>query len=309
MAFLGYELSEDENFSVSGAYRGLMPEVDIPLVDPHAWARGGKFRGVYNKLNVALDQGVEADLVGSANKPTKFPVIVRPVYNLWGMGHLARVAPTQEELDCLDCSGHFWTTYLVGDQFSWDFAVVDGEPEWVVGFYGSKKSGMRFDYWAMTHNQRAGTAEDTFAAESWVRENLKGYTGMVNVETIGNVVIECQLRIGDVIVLMADRDFMKSVIALYETGEWNYSGGNSHFHLLCLWTRGAVLGFQYDNSKIQSYRNILMGAARSWSIEFDEDWKGDPIGHKRVMLIGSESWHIANELRSRICEQDPNLYY
>ena len=309
MAFLGYDLSEDENFSVSGAYRGLKPEVDIPLVDSHAWARSGKFRRVYNKLDIALAQGMSADLIGSAQTPSSFPVVVRPVYNLWGMGHLAQVVQTQKELDSLDCSGHFWTTYLSGRQHSWDFAVSNGEPQWVVGFYGSKRSGMRFDYWAMTHNEPAGTSLETSIAERWIYDNLEGYTGMVNLETIGAVIIECQLRIGDVIVLMADRDFMKSIIGLHEDGLWRYDGGPCHFHLACIWASGSDFNNRNRVQDKQKYLEILNKSATSWSIEFDGEWKGDPIGQKRVMVIGSESWSTASELRKQICAQDPSLYY
>ena len=32
---------------------------------------------------------------------------------------------------------------------------------------------------------------------AWLRSNLRGYTGMVNLETIGGTIIECHLRFTD----------------------------------------------------------------------------------------------------------------
>ena len=310
MAFLGYDpAKEDDSYSVSGAYRGLRPEVDVPLVDPHAWERNRKFRGVYNKLDVALSQGIEADLVGSAKQPSAYPVIVRPVYNLWGMGHLAEVVNGANEFNELDCSGHFWTPFIEGIHRSWDFAVVDGEPVWVIGFYGSKKPGMRFDYWALIENNRAEDSKMTQLAQQWIRNNLSGYTGMVNVETIGSTIIECQLRIGDVIVFMACRELMKAIIGLYEKGSWDYEKNLSQFHILCIWVkRGGPLA-AYESDKVSQCAQLLNGNARSWSIELADEWKGDPIGHKSAMLIGAESWWDASVLRSKICEASSQFYY
>lgn len=309
MAFLGYSLDEDQSFYASGAYLGLQPKVGIPLVDAHAWARAGSFRWVYNKLDIAISQGIPADLIGSAKNPVSFPVIVRPVYNLWGMGHMAQIINSQEELDRLDCAGHFWTNYRSGRHFSWDIAVIDGEPVWVLGFYGNKSSGMRFNYWARLFNQPANTSPESLVAERWIRKHLKGYTGMVNIETIGAIIIECQLRIGDVVVMMADRKFMESVISIYEDQKWEYKEANSPFYLLCLWMKRTQHQENYPEQMLARYRELLTGGAKSWDMEFNDEWIGDPVGHRRVMMIGSPSWRKASRLRKAICAKDPLICY
>jgi hypothetical protein len=59
-------------------------DVFIPTEDSDAWTWNPAHRWVYDKLVVALSQGLDAAPHGVS--PTHYPVFSKPIYNLKGMG-------------------------------------------------------------------------------------------------------------------------------------------------------------------------------------------------------------------------------
>jgi hypothetical protein len=58
---------------------------------------------------------------------------------------------------------------------------------------------------------------------AWLRENLPGYTGFVNLETIGGKIAEVHLRFADQWPdLYGGRPWVESVVELYQRGRWSY---------------------------------------------------------------------------------------
>src|ERR1700754_4388852 len=77
----------------------------IPTEDSDAWIWNPRHRWVYDKLAVALSQGLDAAPHGV--KPPALPVFSKPIYNMKGMGVGSRAIASQVEWDEAQTAGHF----------------------------------------------------------------------------------------------------------------------------------------------------------------------------------------------------------
>jgi hypothetical protein len=194
------------------------PGVNIPTEDSDAWVWYPGHRWVYDKIAVAQSQALVAGPHGVL--PPKYPVFSKPIVNLKGMGIGSRVLRTAAEYEQNLTSGHMWMTLLEGAHVSSDVAVVDGEPRWWRHVTGAPGGDGTFDYWTL-HAAPDGALEDYCG--SWIRSHLRGYTGIVNVETIGGWIIEVHLRMSDQWPDLYGAGWVEAVIRLYDRGEWVFA--------------------------------------------------------------------------------------
>jgi hypothetical protein len=190
----------------------------ITTEDSDAWQWYPAHRWVYDKLAVALSQGLDAGPHGTA--PPRFPIFSKPIVNLKGMGVGSRVLTSQADYDRHAAPGHFWMTLLKGRHVSSDLAVVDGEPRWWRHVTGKPAGEGTFDYWTI-HAEPDADIEGHCGA--WVRKHLAGYTGMLNLETIGGAIIEAHLRFADQWPDLYGRGWVEAVVRLYENGIWDFA--------------------------------------------------------------------------------------
>ena len=76
-----------------------------------------------------------------------------------------------------------------------------------------------------------------FLCGEWVRNNLAGYPGMLNLETIGEKIIEAHLRFADQWPDLYGPGWVEAVVGLYENGTWNFC----------------------DDDRSEGYRVVLLG--------------------------------------------------
>ena len=191
---------------------------EISTEDSDAWQWYPAHRWVYDKLAVALSQGLEAGPHGTP--PPRFPIFSKPIVNLKGMGIGSRVLSSQADYDSHAAPGHFWMTLLTGRHVSSDLAVVDGKPRWWRHVTGKPAGAGTFDYWTI---HAEPDAEIEARCGAWVRKHLAGYTGMVNLETIGGTIIEVHLRFADQWPDLYGRGWVEAVVRLYERGHWDFA--------------------------------------------------------------------------------------
>jgi hypothetical protein len=60
------------------------------------------------------------------------------------------------------------------------------------------------------------------AVGSWLRRYLRGFTGVINLETIGGVIIECHLRMAEQWLDLNGPGWLESVVDLYAHGRWRF---------------------------------------------------------------------------------------
>jgi hypothetical protein len=189
----------------------------IPTEDSDAWQWYPAQRWIYNKLAVALSQGLDAGPHGTP--PPRFPVFSKPIVNLKGMGVGSRVLKSQADYDAHYAPGHLWMTLLEGRHVSSDVAVVQGAPRWWRHVTGKPAGEGTFDHWIVHAEPDAGI-EDRGGA--WIMKNLPGYTGMLNLETIGGTIIEAHLRFADQWPDLYGPGWVDALVELYEKGAWNF---------------------------------------------------------------------------------------
>lgn len=195
--------------------------VRVPTEDADAWLWYPAHRWTYDKLRVALSQGLDAAPHGVM--PARFPVFSKPMINLRGMGAGSRVIADAEAYRAALTGGHFWSTLLTGDHVSTDVALVDGEARWWRHATGTTAPGGTFDHW---HIEAAHRPEVEAYCGAWAAEHLRGYTGMANFETIGGRIIEAHLRFADQWPDLYGPGWVAAVIRLYETGAWTFDDGD-----------------------------------------------------------------------------------
>jgi hypothetical protein len=163
--------------------------------DYQAWIEYPEHRWVFNKLEVALMFGYDA---GPACVPiTKSGnYIIRPIYNLYGMGIGATIKHLDPDLHGEEMThhkhippGYFWCEAFEGEHKSVDFKNVNGRwvPFCTVIGENDKDNLTRFHSWKKTWNTEYIFSE---------RLQFDGVKNL-NIEFIDNNPIEIHLRTGN----------------------------------------------------------------------------------------------------------------
>jgi hypothetical protein len=192
-------------------------DVDILTEDSDAWVLYPRYRWVYDKIAVALSQGLEAAPHGIA--PPRYPVFSKPVVNLRGMGIGSRPLRDAADYAKHTTAGHMWMTLLKGPHVSSDVAVVDGQPRWWRHVTGTPAGEGTFDYWTV---HAAPIPEIETRGGAWIGQHLADYTGMINLETIGGAIIEVHLRFSDQWPDLYGAGWVAAVVRLYQARVWEF---------------------------------------------------------------------------------------
>ncbi len=197
-------------------------DVVVPTDDPESWRLFPAHRWVFNKLLICATQGLEHGPHGTV--PPRYPVFSKPIYNLKGMGAGTRVIRSAAEYAEAETPGHLWMTLLEGEHVSTDAAVIAGEAVWWRHVFGAPGDDGTFDHWKVAAESRTDLERGLGA---WLGKHLRGYTGMVNLETIGSRIIECHLRFSDQWPDLYGGDpWVVAVVELHARGTWGYDDRN-----------------------------------------------------------------------------------
>jgi hypothetical protein len=194
------------------------PDLFIPADDPEAWEWNPAHRWVFDKLQLALSQGLAAGPHGTT--PPTFPVFSKPIINFRGLGAGSRTLNSAEDYEQHHTAGHFWMTLLAGLHVSTDVAVVAGEPKWWRHATGLAAGSGMFDYWTV-HAGAQPQLESKCA--TWIGRHLKGYTGLLNLETIGGSIIDAHLRLSDQWPDLYGPGWLQAFVTLYRDREWRFA--------------------------------------------------------------------------------------
>jgi hypothetical protein len=192
--------------------------VHIPTEDADAWLWHPRQRWVYDKVAVALSQRLAAAPHGV--EPPSYPVFSKPIVNLRGMGIASRVLLSRAEYLEHLTAGHMWMTLLQGRHVSSDVAVVDGAPRWWRHVTAAPGQQGTFDCWTV-HAAPDRALEDYCGG--WIRTHLAGFTGILNLETIGERIIEVHLRMSDQWPDLYGGGWVEAVVRLYQQRRWDFA--------------------------------------------------------------------------------------
>lgn len=160
---------------------------EMITTDVEAWKRYPSHRSWFNKLWLA-------DTFGYLCGPNAVPVpvvndyIVKPIYNLHGMGAGAKIIRLNPEDTELVPPGYFWCEKFVGDHYS--IELTWRNTEWNVvsvfqGFHANEEELFRFSKWKRVSPAGIHLPE---------KLNELRDCQSINVEMIGDKIIEVHLR-------------------------------------------------------------------------------------------------------------------
>jgi hypothetical protein len=198
------------------------PHVRIPTEDADAWEWYPAHRRIYDKLHIAASQGL-TPCAPHGISPPHFPVFSKPIINLRGMGVGSRVLAGRADYERHQTPGHLWMPLLEGEHVSTDLAVVRGRTRWMRHSLGRPAGDGMFDYWTIEAAVRPQLADYVSA---WIAAQLEGYTGMVNLETLGGRIIDAHLRFADQWPDLNGEGWLEAVVRLYQHGTWDYADGD-----------------------------------------------------------------------------------
>ncbi len=196
-------------------------EVSIPTDDEHAYELYPDYRWIYNKLLICDTQGFAGAPHGVP--PKSFPVFSKPIYNMHGMGVGGRIVASEAELAENMHAGHMWMTLADGEHVSSDVVLIGGEAQWWRHCVGKPLGEGVFDYWTVLAEERP--AIEQYCGD-WLRKHLKGYSGAVNLETIGGNIIEVHLRFADQWPDLYGAGWLEAIVELYSRRRWRYADGD-----------------------------------------------------------------------------------
>ena len=149
-----------------------------------------KYNKIYNKLYLSELQDLYCGPIGIY--PKKYPIIIKPIINLYGMSNkFIKINNFEEYIEKeKDYIGMFWQKYLPGDQYNIDINMKNGK---IIQYYTVKSipdnKGM-FKYHYYYSKYRLSKKIIIF-----LETILKNYTGFLNIEVINNYIIEIHLRL------------------------------------------------------------------------------------------------------------------
>ena len=274
--------------------------VVIPTDDPDCWQLFPAHRWIYDKLKVAQAQGLDAGPHGVM--PAAFPVFSKPIINLKGMGIGSRVIHSAAEFDHHYQPGHMWMPLLAGDHVSTDCAVEDGHIRWFRHATGTTWDDGMFRHWTVHEKLFPPLAA---YLTRWVEANMQNYTGMMNFETIGGIIIEAHLRFADQWCDLYGEGWAEALIRLYAEGHWVFEDAERRdgFSMPLFARHGGA--FRHPPSAVQQEVRSMPGV-KSLQITFHEGKPPEdhamPPGGFRLAVINATSLDAARAARRRLAQ-------
>jgi len=266
---------------MSFQYEGLVRDdgVTIPTTDEVAWQHHANHRWIYNKLNVADSQGLACGIVPT--EPTEFPVVVKPIYNLMGGSINVQVCHNMEEYNKIVDPGCFWSPFHFGDHHSIDLILLDGKIVEMFSFHGEKLQFGAFDLWSLNDDETDDELLEL--VDPWIEEFMSGYTGCLNLEVIGDYIIEAQLRMGD-IDRFGDHELMQAIWTLHNEHRWEYKRNEwtpTEFYLAALFAQP----HKHFNINFDLFDYIVGDALVYYQIDDPDMYHTNPPHGNRVAIF------------------------
>ena len=163
------------------------PKNSIIDNDITCWSMFPKHHNIYNKLWLSEIQGVPCGPMGV--QPGAYPVIMKPIINLFGMSRGFKVIYNSEEYNSIVKDSFFWMPLLIGDHYCIDLVIQNGQ----IVFYTALQS-FSYNDGSFNYHRFIPTFNLDKSVKKLVEDVLSGYTGLANIEIISNIIIDFHLQ-------------------------------------------------------------------------------------------------------------------
>ena len=286
MPFIGYDPWEETYFKNIRVPKNVV----IPVGDVEAYELYPDFNWVYDKTEICDSQNIVC--APTPVCPAIYPVFVKPITNLWGMGAGAHPVHSLSEMKETFQPGCFWMPYYEGHQYSTDCVIIKGELQWVChteAFPFTNIPGT-FDYWEIEPHD---ILEVCILIIDWVRTHIPKYTGMLNIETIGDKIIEVHLRMSPQFIDLYPDDFLLAVVKLYDKGVWEFNSPRQTGYSLVLFATEYISKF-----KLLEKPKEILSVQDCTKEEFV--MASHPLGGIRLAVINSRNFKEASKYRKNV---------
>jgi hypothetical protein len=275
------------------------PDVVVPIDDATAWERHVGHRAIYNKLTICDSQGLPNGPHGTM--PPRFPVFSKPIYNMRGMGTGSRIIASAAEYEESLQPGHMWMELLRGAHVSTDVALANGRIGWCRHTTGVTSARGTFDYW--TVHAKPKPALEAYLGE-WLGRTLGGFTGIINIETIGGRIIECHLRMSEQWLDLNGEGWLAAVVELYTNGIWQFSEERRIGYSVVLFGAHGV-DWQIDRARVSDL--LAIPDVSSIQITFDDEISREahamPPGGFRLAIVNCWDLAVGKRVRALLKEE------
>lgn len=271
----------------------------IPVDDTYAYLQYPNLRWIFNKLELCKSQGIECAPIGV--EPKKYPVFMKPITNLYGMGMEAK--RIDEEDDINNRPGFFWMEYLQPPHISTDVVLYNGQPKWWGHTLAYKLDDTKFSMWEFRGNTRFNLLEEYI--QKWLKDNVGSHTGVFNFETMNGKIIDAHPRMSVQFVDLYGDGWLQAVANLYNGEEWKYSSEDKIGYSAPIWSNDFI-NLKIRKSKFED----LCSRVKSIQITV-EDFYQPPSGFRIAVVNGhdkDEVLSVVNDFKKALEGGDPSWW-
>lgn len=191
--------------------------------DIDAWENNKINNKIYNKLWLTQLQNIDCGPIGT--HPKQYPIIIKPIINLYGMSKGFMKINSEEEYYENQKYGHFWMPYLSGKNYTIDLILDNGK---IKGYYTlESKPTINGTFEYHVYRPKYKLSENI---KKIIEENFISYSGAMNIELINDKIIEGHLRLnGDYYIF--DDKFIQNISNLINKNPYELKVKKKSFYL------------------------------------------------------------------------------
>jgi hypothetical protein len=278
---------------------------DIPITDVQAYLYYPEHNKIYNKLKLFEYQNLRAFPLPII--PKKYPVVIKPIINLCGMGLHSKKINNYKQLKPYLNSNLFWCEYFEGSHYSWDFIIRDGKILYYVVFEGIKKTFGTFKYWKLININNINIHHYIL---DFINYYLDDYTGSLNIEIISKDlnndcnIIEAHLRSGDIKYIPQLNEIIIKNIKNEDIDISNINV-NKELYLVPVWIKkDLVKDIKIMKNVLKMIKNIIIPELEKLKdkvidYEITRLDHPEPDKYKRLLLLVGNDLKFLNKLKNK----------
>lgn len=199
----------------------------MPIFDGKAYKRYPQHNFVYDKLWIVKSQGLKGGKLESLNgkeKTVKYPIFIKPRW-----GHLSasskncfKISSPSELAKYKNYKNMMWSEFIKGTEGMTDYILVKGQIMHQITYVYSDQQNGFTDVWKYISPDSKPPTNIT----DWVNKHMKNFTGIVNVQSRNQKIIEVSLRLargGGYIISTDNKALITNINNVFINNFWDFS--------------------------------------------------------------------------------------
>jgi hypothetical protein len=198
----------------------------MPFFDNACYERYPRFKHVYDKLWIIKSQGLiggRLEKLKGKEAKVAYPIFIKPRW-----GHLSasskncfKVESAEELKKYVNYKNMMWSEFIDATELMTDYVMLKGKIVHQITYVYSEKQNGFSDVWKLVSPASKPPANIT----EWVNQHMTDFTGIVNVQSRDNKIIEVGLRLargGAYLLSTENSALITNVNNIFIKKEWNF---------------------------------------------------------------------------------------